>query len=439
MNSHRGVPNHALQGTAHRSEAAPAKRRWPEADVIARRLLALGLFWLPVGMACTPGHDPRGLYNWSLGLLLYLPSLWLLIRQRQPLTTQWWSQSPLRLCLGLLLWSGITLFWAEGAHPAERLKAPIFVLFYLSAWLAWTGPSLQRATRMLYVTGLAMALCALAAMIAFPWRDLVWVHRMIGLGLLDGPNLSAYAMGISFIWLSQLMPPRGWQRTAWLTALAVLLVFVAWTGSRGSWLALFLCLVSMPIWRTDRLSRWFAGTALATAVAVLLMAPIEILHRGMSYRPGIFGQAMELISRHPLLGLGLGSNYEVSVGDQSWTHSHSLFTNVAIETGVPGLLLWLALWLWTGLQGWRYRQQTLGRALLVMWIFATVALQFDGPMLLHSPRAEWLLTWLPAAIALQLFVYRNEFSRGAAVPSASGESDPASPVPPPAAGQTAPR
>lgn len=375
------------------------------------RLLGLGLFWLLVGMACTPGDDPRGLYHWSVSLLLFVPSLWLLLRQPQRLARPWWTQPPLQLCLALLVWSGITLFWAEGTHLAERLKSPIFVLLFLSGWLAWAGPSLQRSQRLLYLAGLALALCALAAMIAFPWRNIPWSHRMIGLGLLNGPNLSAYAMGISFVWLSQLMPPRGWQRHAWLVALALLLVFVIWTGSRGAWVALFVCLVSMPLWRADRLARAFSGGALAVAVLVLALAPVELLHRGLSYRPGIFEQAVALIARHPWTGLGLGSDYVVTVGSQSWTHSHGLFTNVAIETGLPGLILWLILWLWTGVQGWRHRRIPLGRVLLVMWIFASVALQVDGPMLLHSPRAEWLLTWLPVAIAMQLFVYRGELGR----------------------------
>lgn len=370
-----------------------------------RQVLCVGLFWLPVGMACAPGHDPRGLYNWTLGLLLYAPSLWLLLREPRRLGAPWLTRPPLLLCLALLVWSGITLFWANGSHPAERLKGPLFVLLYLSGWLTCVGSSPQRALRLLYLSALALALCALAAMLAFPWRDIVWQHRMVGLGLLDGPNLSAYAMGAAFIWLSQLPPARGGQRWMWLIALATLLVFVCWTGSRGAWFALFVCLVGMPLWRSDRFSRWFAALALAGAALVIALDPIELLHRGLSYRPAIYAQAVDMIARHPWMGLGLGSDYTISVGTQSWTHSHSLFTNVAIEMGLPALILWLALWCWALWQGWRQRRQPLGRVLLVLWIFATVALLVDGPMLLHTPRAEWLLTWLPLAIALQLALF----------------------------------
>ncbi len=371
-----------------------------------RRVLGVGLFWLPVGMACAPGHDPRGLYNWTLGLLLYVPSLWLLLREPRSVGRPWLTRPPFLLCLALLIWSGITVLWATGPHPAERLKAPLFVFLYLSGWLAWAGPSTQRSLRLLYLSALALALFALLAMLAFPWRDIVWQHRMVGLALLDGPNLSAYAMGAAFIWLSQLPPSGQRQRWVWLAALTTLLVFVGWTGSRGAWLALFMCLVGMPLWRTDRLSRAFAALALGGAVLVIALDPVELLHRGLSYRPAIYAQAMEMIARHPWVGLGLGSNYTITVGTQSWTHSHSLFTNVAIEMGLPALAMWLALWCWAVMQGWRQRETRLGRVLLVLWIFATVALLVDGPMLLHTPRAEWLLTWLPLAIALQLSARR---------------------------------
>jgi O-antigen ligase len=308
----------------------------------------------------------------------------------------------LQTCLVLLVWSCVTLGWATGVHLAERAKVPIYVVLYVSAWFAWAGNRPERVRAMLFVSGMALALCALAAMLAFPWRDIVWKHRMVGFALLDGPNLSAYAMGIALVWLSQLPPSSRALRLAWLAAMAVLVVFVAWTGSRGAWLALFACLVSVPLWQPGRWARIQAGVCLFAAAIVMVLNPHELLQRGLSYRPQILYQALEMIERHPWGGLGLGSKYTITVGARSWTHSHNLFTNVAIEAGLPALILWLGLWLWAGWQGWRARRTETGRVLLTMWVFSTVALQFDGPSLLLSPRAEWLLTWLPVAVAVVL-------------------------------------
>ncbi len=365
--------------------------------------LMLGLFWLPVGMAVTPGSHPRSLYHWTLALVLFLPGLVVLCRRRGELARRWLSCPPLQLCLLLLVWASVTLCWASGPQLVERVKAPIFVVLYLSAWLAWSlQHSRGQVQSLLWWTAIALSAAALVAMIVFPWRNVVWHHRMIGLALLDGPNLSAYVMACAFLWLTQLVPPAGPRRYLGWAAMLVLLVFVGWTGSRGSWAALFACLVGMMLWRRDRLSRGLAWGAMAVVVLVLAAMPSELMHRGLSYRPQIFHQAMAFIEARPWTGLGLGSDYRVIAGSQVLTHSHNIFTNVAIEIGLPGLLLWLLLWMWMGWQGWRHRGQPLGAIVLVTWIFASVALQVDGPSFLQSPRPEWLMTWLPLAIALQL-------------------------------------
>ncbi|WP_161782358.1 O-antigen ligase family protein [Oleiagrimonas soli] len=382
-----------------------------------RDLLAVGLFWLPVGMALVPGKHASSVFHWTVALLLFVPSLacWIVDRGRclraVPRSVTW-------TCAVLLAWACVTLLWATGTHEVERIKVPLFVVLYLHAWLAWGSSRPGSVETLLRVTGWGMAFSALAAMLAFPWRDIVWTHRMVGFDMLDGPNLSAYAMGAAFVWLSQLPPSRGWRRVPWLIALALLAVFVAWTGSRGAWLALFVCLVSLPFWRPGLLARGFAVVGVLAAATVILLKPSLVLHRGLSYRPQIFERALAMIERHPWGGLGMGSKYTIAVGDQSWTHSHNLFTNIAIELGLPGLLLWLLLWAWIGWTGWRMRALPLGRIVLGVWIFASVALQFDGPSLLRSPRPEWLLTWLPLALAMLLSAMRTRHGMAGKAPVA---------------------
>ncbi|MGN6237302.1 O-antigen ligase family protein [Dyella sp.] len=406
MGNDFSAPAHVAEDAFRPSDPVPREQLFGSLSHAGRLplWLMLGLFWLPVGMAVTPGHQPRSLYHWTLALTLFLPGLIVLVRRRGELAWQWLRSPPLQLCLALLVWSGITLFWATGVQVAERLKAPIFVVLYLSAWLAWSlGRSRAQVQSLLWWTAVVLSAAALAAMIAFPWRHIVWHHRMIGLALLDGPNLSAYVMACAFLWLTQLVPPVGWRRYLGWSAMVVLLVFVGWTGSRGSWVALLACLVGMVLWRRDRWSLGLAAGSVVAVLLVLVVMPSELMHRGMSYRPQIFRQALAFIEAHPWSGLGLGSDYQVIAGSQVLTHSHNIFTNVAIEVGLPGLVLWLLVWAWMGWQGWRHRTQSLGALMLVTWIFASVALQVDGPSFLQSPRAEWLVTWLPLAIALQLW------------------------------------
>jgi O-antigen ligase len=368
------------------------------------RWLAIGLFWLPVGMAVMPGSHARSLYHWSLALTLFIPALWLLARNNGGVARRWVSWHPLQACLVLFAWAGITLIWATGKAPLERLKGPLFVLFFLSGWISWaSGRSGEQVAVLLRRVALALALAALAAMIAFPWRDIIWHKRMIGLALLDGPNLSAYVMCCAFIWLAYLPAPTRWMGHGQRLAQLVLLVFIAWTGSRGAWVALAMCLVAMSLVRRSVRDRLFALVVVGGLIAALILVPSELTQRGLSYRPQIFRQALALIEGHPWGGLGLGTDYQIFVGNEALTHSHNLFTSVAIEIGLPGLLLWAGLWIWIGGQAWRHRGQAVANLLLATWIFASVALQVDGPSLLQSPRAEWFMTWLPLAQALWLY------------------------------------
>jgi len=124
--------------------------------------------------------------------------------------------------------------------------------------------------------------------------------------------------------------------------------------------------------------------------------------RGLSYRPEILQQSLVLIGQHPWLGLGMGSHYDIVGQGQTWEHSHNILSHLAILLGVPGMLLWALLWLVMGWRAWRYRHVMLGRVMLALWIYASVAWQFDAPQLLRRPDVEWLLGWLPLALSLGL-------------------------------------
>lgn len=402
---------------------ARTRSRWRKPFPDARTLIGAGLFWVTVGLAAVPGRRTESMYHWMLGVLLFAPALWLLVRERAELARRWWTQPPLRLCLALLAWSCVTLLWAQGAHVTERIKVPIFIALYLTGWMAWAGADLrqERVLRLLYLMGMVLALAALAAMVSYPWRPTGWAgNRMYGLGMLDGPNLSAYVMGIGFVILSQSRPSGRAALTVWLAALAVLAVFIAWTGCRGAWLALFACLFAMSLWRRERMAWGYAAAGVLAVALLFLVDPADLLQRGLSYRPQILAHALRMIGQHPLGGLGMGTRYVISVGELSWTHSHNLFSNVAIEAGVPGFVLWTWLWLWTGWTLWKARRTGLGGVTLAIWIFASVALQFDGPTLLGSPRPEWPLTWMPVALGLLL---SNRDGRGGA-PLGSGHARP---------------
>jgi O-antigen ligase len=364
-------------------------------------LIGFGLFWLIAGVGLTPGvANASSLYHNIEAVALFLPGLWLCFSQRRWLLERLRARPELAAALALLAWGAVSLAWAQGNHLGERIKIPLQIVTFVAGWLCWTGVrGEEAAATLLRLAGYALALGALVAIVAMPWRVMDFPGRIIGFAMLDGPNLSGYVMGAAAVWLYQLRPPGRRERWFWLACLASLLVFCAMTQSRGTWLAVFVSMLALPLLHPRRRDVLVALAALAGATVVAVVERQLLVARGQSHRLEIWQRAEAMIAAHPWRGIGLDTPYAITIGAESWTHSHNLFTNLAIELGVPALLVWLAIWVAIAWRGWRHRAFPAGRVVLGIWIFSTIALQLDGPALLLSPRPEWLLTWLPLAIS----------------------------------------
>jgi O-antigen ligase len=172
---------------------------------------------------------------------------------------------------------------------------------------------------------------------------------------------------------------------AWALALACLGAFVVLSQSRGAALALVATVMMAPLWFAPQQRLFALLAALATAVAFYLMYGL-IAQRGSSYRPEIFQAAMQMISEHPLTGLGLGAFYRVHAVGLEFDHTHNMFTHIAVELGLPGMLLWTAVWLFTLGEIVRARATLFGKVLFGFWVFSTLAMQFDAASLTGTPR-----------------------------------------------------
>ena len=85
-----------------------------------------------------------------------------------------------------------------------------------------------------------------------------------------------------------------------------------------------------------------------------------------------------------------------------------MFTHVALELGLPGMVLWTAVWLFALGEIVRARHSAIGKILLGLWVFSTMAMQFDAASLTATPRAEWFVSWLPVALVMWLPWIRAE-------------------------------
>lgn len=122
-------------------------------------------------------------------------------------------------------------------------------------------------------------------------------------------------------------------------------VAMAFTVSRGGWLAAVAGAAAFLVLRNPTRLRLLLGAA-GAAVAAALFALAVALGYGVGVREDVWGAAAALLVREPLgVGLGRGGALLDSgiAGGEEFQHAHNLWLNFALETGVPGLVAVLAI------------------------------------------------------------------------------------------------
>ncbi|WP_448106107.1 O-antigen ligase family protein [Pseudomonas azerbaijanoccidentalis] len=368
------------------------EKRW------AQVWMTIGLLWFLLAIAVAPTNK---IYQQGLVAFLWLPAIlfsWSArARLRELFHGQRWVYLPM---FGLLVWSLISLAWTNAPDVAREAKRLFYIVMFLLFFPILANGRPERVIRIMQWGGIGLAATALIAIIKFYGVDgNAWASRLEGLGELSHPILGGYVIGLAAVWLAFWPPSTGRVQVLWMVALAVLCAFVMLSQSRGAGLALFFTILAMPVWSGDRRSRIIAAVALVVAVLAIWFFESFVVARGVSYRPQILMASLQMIAEHPWLGLGLGGEYKVLVLDQYFDHTHNLFTHVTIELGLPGLLLWCATWLAVLYTAWKARETLYAKGIIGIWLFSTLAMQFDAASLSGTPRPEWFISWLPVGLA----------------------------------------
>ncbi|MHC8322695.1 O-antigen ligase family protein [Pseudomonas sp. GB2N2] len=366
--------------------------RWTQA------WMSVGLLWFLLAIALAPTNK---VYQQGLVVFVWLPALIFAWPARARLLElfheQRWIYLPL---LGLLIWSLISFSWTSALDPSREAKRLLYIVVFLLFFPVFANGRPERLIRLMQWGGLGLALTALIAIVKFYGVEgNGLIARVQGLGELSHPILGGYVIGLAAIWLALWAPTAGRVRILWVIALGILGVFVLLSQSRGAVLALFLTILAMPIWCRDRQSRVVAALAFLVAVLAFYFFESVFVARGTSYRPEIMMVSLQMIAEHPWGGLGVGGDYKVFASGQYFDHTHNLFTHVALELGIPGLLLWCATWFAVLCEAWKRRETLYARGIIGIWLFSTLAMQFDAASLNGTPRAEWFISWLPIGLA----------------------------------------
>ncbi|MYE26389.1 MAG: O-antigen ligase family protein [Chloroflexi bacterium] len=199
---------------------------------------------------------------------------------------------------------------------------------------------------------------------------------------------------------------------------AILLAALLASWSRGAWLGFAASLVVMLIAFPRRLAKgisyaialaalflsmWFVGLLPRSVVSRLTTAATDLITvsdvRGIEFYPWNYAvveriahwqAAVSMAQAHPFVGVGLGNyaevyeDYRLINWEEALGHAHNLYLNFLAETGVVGLLAYLAFWLiifrvtWTTRRHPDWSARALAVGLLGCWTYIAVHSIFDN-------------------------------------------------------------
>lgn len=384
-----------FNGVTSLSNSVVRATAWYEGALI----LLPGLFCLLLGIAL----PTSGLYYQLIIVLLWLPTLYLLVRQRQN-WLNWFS--PLMSALTLFFaWAMLSSLWSNSDEPGRDIKHALMI--YLTLWAGVLLADIERRwlVYLLITSCYVMAgLAAISLYATYIFHGLPMSVRLASFWQLSHSILAAHVFGFFLIVLLYFRPAGLIRQSAWCVALLLLAAFVFFTQSRGVWVAVGAGLVFTAIFKRERIYALAVLVGIAASALVVALRPELMTGRGLSYRPELVFEGLSLMSLHPLGGHGIGGAYSLTLDGTGkvFDHPHNLFLSVGLDLGGIGLSLWVVIWGLLLLTAWRNRHSALGGALLGVWCFASVACLTDGADIWSKPREVWFLSWIPLTLALSL-------------------------------------
>lgn len=343
--------------------------------------------------------------DWPLMILL----LWLPVN--------WWASAD-----GALSWEalsflllGVALYLAllnwPPAQQRPHLIAAIILFFGLCTALLAPWVSNLSIDKLFHVPGVEQLLHQLAAQVPGEINP----NRIAGILVISLP--------LAFALLIQAGHLRLWRRGVYAVIALLLALGLILTQSRGAYLAAVIALGTIGIMRWPRWRYALPVVLIIGAIIVARMGIQPLLEmilaggaiNGVDGRLEIWSRALYAINDFPFTGIGIGTFDRVipvlyplfSIGpDVQLTHAHNLLLQIALDTGLPGFIAYVALIINTFVlivQALRRRTSPLMWSLAAGVLGSLLALFihgiFDAPLWGSKPA---FLTWLLIALAMRV-------------------------------------
>lgn len=281
-----------------------------------------------------------------IGAMLTSPSF-VLPREIQLL---WLLVAQMSLCIPFALWRGGAFLFVY-----EKFSKGVIAAMLISMAVV----TLSELRKLLWVQLSAVALVTFFSIALHHYNP---DGRLAGIqnSILSNPNDLAINIAISFpIGVAFMLQGGVFKKLVWAMALAVMLVGVYLTASRSGLLALIIS-IALCVWEYGVNGKrpmlvTFTVIACIIGLGVALSsahyrARVESIFMGDVEGSGDHGSRearIELIEKsaktaitHPLFGVGPGC---FPIVDSGWKVAHNAYTEIAAETGFPGLILFLMI------------------------------------------------------------------------------------------------
>lgn len=336
-------------------------------------------------------------------MLVAVPSLLLFIRFKSLLRENSWSLFSVLAFLAYFsvsaLWSGVA---SESLEDALKFSLSILCLMLgieassrryspevFTQLIAWVGG----LTAFVYIAVILWKIPDFATLLA----DRSSFKDLAGWGS-DNPISSAIYLGLSVLAAWWLLPNKARHiQLGLILLIAVSLVLLFLTKSRGPMLALFVTLLLLSLFRRSRTDITLLLAGVFAALAIVLTTDILslVMQRAAepNYRMEIWTAALEQIKQHWAFGQGFGHEANIQIkADKFVTHAHASVLEVFRVGGLigGGLLLAMVFLLSRGAIFHR------GGVFFMLWLFyGLLCLSTNGRMVLSRPSIEWFGFWIP--------------------------------------------
>ncbi len=261
----------------------------------------------------------------------------------------------------LIACGGLVSFSSDSLIPSFMYVSFIIGYFLVSCCMR-SSEWLHRCTAAAVWSGLIVAFYGIIQYVFAGTMVSAWLDDELFTGIsgravstLENPNmLGEYLIMILPLALALWITGKGMSRRYAFVSFACLGMCLILTWSRGAWLGFIFALVAfLLIW--NRRTMWLLVAGVASIPALPFILPETIVSRftsignladsSTSYRVNIWRGAMHMARDYLFTGIGVGEgpwreiypDYTLP-GIEAAPHSHNLFIQITLETGIFGIL-----------------------------------------------------------------------------------------------------